>query len=294
MKISITLDQVEQIAAVAMRLSRSPAIGAKDFSIAADGTVVLNSSVLKASIEMWLQAQGHTVSDSDVETIGADGTVTIAVTQAAVLTPVPLPPVALVPVPLPVATVPPVAALPIQGHLVVIDPPLSATGKCTMFGLDWDGSKDPEDNQEGFFTDPSTGQSYNTGVQSLLGVSLPREVLMSSFGITDSWRIPALSDANTSAVWAKNAAAVRQFAVSHKVTFTIDSGGLSVVKAVLVDAGPEAIGKNGDCIGNMADFTYATAHALNTNGEAVATLEMLVNGAPVEIRGWDFVNKRVG
>lgn len=294
MKISISLDQTEQIAAVAMRLARAPAIGAKDFTISADGTVVLNSSVLKASIEMWLQAQGHTVSDSDVETIGADGNVTIVVSQAAVLTPVPLPPVALVPVPLPVAPVAPIAILPTQGHLVSLDPPMSATGKATMFGLNWDGARDQADNQQGFFTDPSTGKGYNTGVQTLLGISLPREILMSSFGISDAWRMPALSDQNTAEVWAKNAAAVRQFAISHRVTCTIDSGGMSVEKAVLVDAGPEAIGAHGDCIGNLCDLTYATAHALSTKGDALATIELLVNGAPVEVRGWDFVNRRVG
>ncbi len=289
MKISIELDHAEQIAAIQMWLSsRSPALyGSYNFTIASDGTIVLDHSVLKASIEMWLLAQGHTVSDSDVETIGADGTVTIALTQAPVLTPTPLPPVARVPVPAAAANIPS------KGHLVVVDPPLSATGNATMFGLDWNGERDKEDNQEGFFTDPSTGKEYDTGVRTLMGASLPREILMSSFGISDAWKTP-FSDAHTDEVWSKNAGAVRQFAMSHNVSLTIDSGGLSQEKVPLVDAGPLGIGKNGCTIGNLVDLTYCTAWALNTHGNSVCTIELLVNGSPIELRGWDFVNKRVG
>jgi hypothetical protein len=179
------------------------------------------------------------------------------------------------------------------GHMVTVDPPLSATGDMTMFGLNWNGDRDQADNQEGFFTDPVTGKPYNTGVKTLIGASLPREILMSSFGISDDWLV-SLSDAHTGEVWEKHAAAVREFVLSHHVTLTIDSGGLSAQNVALVDAGPEAIGKDGSCIGNLVDATYATAHALNRHGKAKATIELLVNESPIEIKGWNHDTKRVG
>jgi hypothetical protein len=266
-------------------------------------TYQLESADLKAALEAWMASRGTPVTDADEFTVGADGSVTIVVTKAVVdprsiggNTPSPITPPYATP---PIGVVAPsvVAALAaIPGHMVVANPPLSMTTQhCTMFALNWDGSKDAGDNGEGFFTDPSTGKPYATANKTLAGASLPREVLLSTFGISDDWKTPTVpTDANTSAIWSKQADLVRQFALSHKVTLNIDSGGLSARDVTLVDAGPEAIGEKGCCIGHGLDLTYFTAHELNTGGDAAATLEVLVDGAPVPIKGWDFATGRVG
>jgi hypothetical protein len=250
---------------------------------------------LKAAAEIWLTSNGHTVLDSDLFTLNADGTITVSVPSVAavsVASPVIVPAPVIAGI---VASAPTAMSAAAQGHLVQLDPPLSSTGRATMFGLRYDGSNDPGDDRIGFFTDPATGKSYDTGVKTLIGASLPREILMSSFGISNDWKTPAVSDANTLSVWKKHADAVRQFALDHNVTLTIDSGGIfSAQNVKLVDAGPEAVGEKGCCIGNMVDLTYGAAHALNTKGDAVCTIELLVNGSPIAISGWDFVNKRVG
>ena len=263
-----------------------------DVKAAVAAWLALQPHYLKNATVMWLASQGHPVVDSDSFELNADGTITVIVPS---LAPVPPPIVAVATAVAPVVTnaIVEVAAS-TQGHYVQIDPPLSATGRATIFGLNYDGSNDPGDNRIGFFTDPSTGKPYDTGVKALIGASLPREILMSSFGISDDWKTPEVSDAHTLTVWEQHAGAVRKFALSHNVTLTIDSGGFSAQRVKLVDAGPEAVGVNGCTIGNLIDLTYGAAHALNTKGDAICTIELLVNGAPIEIRGWDFANKRVG
>jgi hypothetical protein len=254
---------------------------------------------LKAAIELWMTAQGTPVTDADEFSVDAGGTVTIVVTSAVpAIIPVSVPLVVPAPMPAelfipPVIPVVPVAPLP--GHMVTGNPPMSLTTQhATMFALNWDGSKDAGDNGQGFFTDPSTGQPYATANKTLPGASLPREVLLSTFGVSDDWKTPTVSDSNTSAIWYKQADLVRQFALTHKVTLNIDSGGYSARGVPIVDAGPEAVGQHGCCIGHGLDVTYATAHELNTQGDAAATLEVLVDGAAVEIKGWDFAAGRVG
>ena len=264
-----------------------------DVQLAVAAWLASQPHYLKAATEMWLAAQGHPVMDTDSFTLNADGSITVTVPPVVAATVIA--PIVSTAIKIATASTPTAMSEAAQGHLVQLDPPLSATGRATMFGLNYDGSNDPGDNRVGFFTDPSTLKPYNTGIKTLIGASLPREILMSSFGISDDWKTPSVSDENTLTVWEKNADAVRAFALNHNVTLTIDSGGsYSSQNVKLVDAGPEAVGANGCCIGNMVDLTYGAAHALNTNGDAICTIELLVNGSPIEIKGWNFVNKRVG
>jgi hypothetical protein len=238
-------------------------------------TYELTPAELKIIIKGWMKSAGISVYANDTFDIGPGASITISVES-------PIPGETVTPV-----TPPVVPATP--GHMITANPPMSATGQMTQFGY-----QDPGDNGIGFFTNPATGQSFDTNNATVMGASLPREILMSTFHISDDWRIPSLSDANTSIVWGNHAGAVRQYALDHKVTVNIDSGGLSARSITLMDAGPEAIGPHGVCIGNVLDCTYALAHQLNTQGKALGTVEVLVDGVPVPILGWNAVNACVG
>lgn len=172
----------------------------------------------------------------------------------------------------------------VPGHNVQVDPPFSVTGRATIFGLEWSGAKDSQDNGLGFFKDPATEHSYNTQDKKLQGVSLPREVMLSTFGLSDEWRTRGIS-----AVWKEKAYELQKYVTLYQPTITIDSNGRSVAGVPLVDAGPSAYTKN------AIDLTYATAHALYTEGDATATY-MIVgkDGKPFEIKGWDFKLGKVG
>jgi hypothetical protein len=246
-------------------------------------TYQLQASDLKAAIEMWMAARGTVVTDADDFTVEPDGTVTIMVKGVPVVTS----PLGTTPV---VTSVPaPTVTIPLPGHMVTVDPPLSVTGKATMFGLNWDKSEDTGDQDKhggdmtGFFIDPSTGKNYVTHNKTLAGCSLPREVLLSTFLKIDSWKSDGID-----AVWSRSGSLLCQWVAGNKPLLTIDSGGLTVQGIPLVDAGPSAN------TGNAIDLTYATAHALNTNGDATATYMILVAGQPVPIRGWDSTKGCVG
>jgi hypothetical protein len=171
----------------------------------------------------------------------------------------------------------------VSGHTVTVDPPFSVTGRATMFGLNYDGSFDPADNGIGFFADPGTGRSYNTRNEALKGCSLPREVMLSTFLSIDSWKTDGIDR-----IWAQNAASVQDYVKKNKPLLTIDSAGKTAVDVPLVDAGPTAETRN------SIDLTFFVAHQLKTNGEALATYEILVDGTPLEIRGWNFKTGEVG
>lgn len=243
-------------------------------------TFELDASELKAAIEMWMQSKGMPVTDADEFTVDEAGNVTIVVTAVTA----PKVPVVVVsgPVVVPVSPAAPTAPV-IKGHAVTADPPFSATVWATVFGLNYDGSVDQADNGSGFFDDPATIKPYNTRDKTLVGCSLPREVLLSTFLGIDSWRTE-----NIDSVWSKNASVLRQWVDGNKPLLTMDSGGLSVFDVPIVDAGPTSK------TGNGIDLTYATAHALKTNGSALATYEILLGGKPVEIKGWKFSEKKVG
>jgi hypothetical protein len=171
----------------------------------------------------------------------------------------------------------------VSGPMVTVDPPFSVTGRATMFGLNFDGSFDPADNGIGFFTDPDTGRSYNTRNQGLKGCSLPREVMLSTFLSIDSWKTAGINR-----IWARNSASVQEYVTKNKPLLTIDSGGKTAANVPLVDAGPTAETRN------SIDLTFFVAHQLNTKGAALATYEILVDGTPLEIKGWNFKSGQVG
>jgi len=172
---------------------------------------------------------------------------------------------------------------PRPGHYVTEDPPLSCTCSATMFGLTWKGLVDPSDNGEGFFTDPASGKPYDTRINTLVGCSLPREVMLSTFGISDAWH-----DEGIATVWRENAGKVQEYVTKHTPLLVVDSGGHTLQKAPLVDAGPLAGTNNG------LDLTYSAAHLLDTQGKALVTYKILVGGEPIPIKGWLFDKRRVG
>jgi len=219
----------------------------------------------------------------------------LSLEQPSVAPPVPSIPVAPVnppsaPPPTPVAAPEPEVTV-VPGHEVTEDPPFSCTTRATMWGLNWNGTNDsgdldhtqPDGNSRGFFTDPATGKSYETHNKVLLGASLPREVLLSTFLGVDSWQSEAIL-----AVWKHYAADLRAWVLQHQPTLVIDSAGkYTVDDVVLADAGPTASTHNG------LDLTYAAAHALTTYGGANCTYKIVVAGTIQTIRGWDFINRRV-
>lgn len=180
--------------------------------------------------------------------------------------------------PPPVVVAPPVDGT--VGHMVTANPPYSATGIDTEFGY-----RDPGDNGIGFFTDPSTGRPYLTDNITLVGISLPREVLLSTFGISEEWRSISIDTA-----WAKHAKALRTYALGHTIRANVDGGGYSLRQIPLVDAGPKA----GLASKALVDLTYGAALALHTGGKALCTFELIIDGAPAELKGINFEKQVVG
>jgi hypothetical protein len=175
------------------------------------------------------------------------------------------------PAPAPVPA--PAPEVPSPGHMVTGNPPYSATGEATIFGLNYDGSSDTGDNGQGFFKDPKTGQAYQTRSETLAGASLPREVMLCTFlGLTTTAPI------NT--VWGQHASAVQDYVTKNTPLLNIDSGGKTAENVPLVDAGPTK------ATGAALDLTYYVAHALETNGKALVTYEIRVGGQPIEIKNW--------
>jgi hypothetical protein len=217
------------------------------------------------------------VTDADVFTVGPDGTVTVVITEPDDMPAAPVivsPPATL---PVNVSPIAPISAT-TPGHLVQVDPPLSVTGPATEFGY-----RDPTDNGIGFFYDPATGKPYLTNNDTIRGVSLPREVLLSTFLKIDSWKTEGID-----LVWSRNGSMLRQWVDGNKPLVTIDSGGKSAHGLPIVDAGPTA-GTD-----NAIDLTGKIAEELGTGGKAIATYMILIAGNPMEIRGWDFAKGRVG
>ncbi len=249
-------------------------------------TQEFSGSDLKLLIVEWMAAHGITVEITDDWSIDPSGDVTIT-KVIPIVGPV-SPPFVTPVVPTPPPLVPPVIPAVSPGHTVVLNPPYSVTGSATMFGLDWDGADDQGDENKdgqpltGFFTDPSTGKSYITHVKTQPGVSLPREVLLSTFLHIDDWATDGIDHS-----WSMHETILRQWVLGNQPLVTIDSEGASVLNHPIVDAGPTAGS------GNALDLTYLTAHALNTNGKAVCTYMVSVADNPLEIRGWDFLKKRV-
>jgi hypothetical protein len=251
------------------------------------------SKTLKSLLIGWLKSRGIAIDAAATFETDASGAVTIVSTNApesgAGPIVVPFKPSAQAPIVSPLATstpivspIPPISVI-YPGHMVTVDPPLSVTGTATMFGLNWDKSPDKTDNGIGFFTDLLTGKPYLTRDPLLVGCSLPREVMLSTFLGVETWRTAGVDNE-----WNARAAQVRLYVTANTPLLTIDSGGLSIQNVPLVDAGPSAD------TGNALDLTYRVAHELKTDGEAIATYMILVKGKPIQILGWDFAKGRVG
>lgn len=228
--------------------------------------IVITSNELQEAIKVWLESKG----------LKSDAGISFSVEAVGVTAPS-LPVTPIQPIQVPIVALQP-------GRAITVDPPLSATVEATNFGF-----RDPGDNGIGFFTNPVTGAEYRTNNATLIGASLPREVLLSTFLKVDDWRTSAIA-----AVWKKYAARLRQFVLINQPLLTIDSqGNQTLFKVPLVDAGPTASAGNvGDK--NGLDVTEAAKVALKTGGKAVCTYCIELGGALQEIRGWDFKAKKVG
>jgi hypothetical protein len=252
------------------------------------------SDTLKSVLVGWLTSRGIYVDAAATFEIDSSDNVTVTITNAPVApavsghgpiigtTPPPVtsPPATLAPV---VSPIPPISTT-TPGHLVQVDPPFSITGQATEFGY-----KDTTDNGLGFFYDPATGKPYQTNNDVIRGVSLPREVLLSTFLKIDSWKTEGIIS-----VWSRNEDLLRQWVDGNKPLVTIDSGGKSAADLPIVDAGPSAGTDNAiDCTGKIAMELRPTG-ADPTQFKQLATYMIVVAGAPIPIRGWDFSHGKVG
>jgi hypothetical protein len=137
----------------------------------------------------------------------------------------------------------------------------SATGRSTVFGLNYDGSTDAQDNGQGYFTDPTTGKPYNTRDPKLVGFSLPISVVNQSIG--NRW------DPQVQA---------RISSGEYKVKATTPDG--KSVVGPMVDVGPAA------WTGNAIDTTKGAADALGLKDNSRLTYQILdKNNNPIPIQG---------
>lgn len=135
-------------------------------------------------------------------------------------------------------------------------------GEATMFGLNWDGSRDKGDNGEGAW-------GAHTANKEIIGVSLPEGVLISTLGFSGTWK--------------DNAVKVGKYLGDNKVQVDVSRDGKSIL-ADIVDAGPAGYTHN------AIDLTYALAHSLSTNGKAIVSYSIIKDNVPMEIKGWDLKN----
>lgn len=176
----------------------------------------------------------------------------------------------------------PPAPMPRPGHYVTEDPPYSVTCWATMFGLNWNGSVDAGDNGVGNFIDHATGQPYNTRNHTLTGVSLPREIMMSTFLGFDGWK-----GENITEIWKSHEKAVQAFIENNSPSVYVDCLGHTLQNAPIVDSGPKA------STGNGLDLTFLSAHILDTHGRALVTYKIMIADKAVEIKGWNWSTRRI-
>jgi hypothetical protein len=200
----------------------------------------LSPEELKAAVEQYLVALGHPVATTDSFVLNPDGTVTVEIAQES-----------------PAAILPPKQ---VGSSSLPPDPPYSITGRATIFGLNYDGSVDKSDNGQGFF-------GYNTRDKSLIGASVPEEVLIATLGLTG--------------LWGHNAEAVLKWAKEQQPVVMVWSQrtGKSAL-AALVDVGPAL------STGNALDRTYGLCEALGDLDNGICTYCIDVGGKPIELKGW--------
>jgi hypothetical protein len=164
----------------------------------------------------------------------------------------------------------PVATPVSPGRVIDLATPVTdtiVTGRATVFGLNYDGSRDPGDNGVGAW-------GAHTANQTIMGASLPEGVMISTFGFTGTW--------------AENAERVGKFLGDNKIQVSVTSKGKTILLDV-DDAGP-AREYQGQLLHNAIDLTYAAAHALETNGDAIVSYQIIKDNQPMVIRGWDRLN----
>lgn len=147
------------------------------------------------------------------------------------------------------------------------DPALGIKCVATIFGLNYDGSRDKSDNGIGAFADPRTSRFYRTANESILGVSIP---------IPFYEETPDMSRADIE---------------SGTVTVTIeDPAGQLYQGLKIVDLGP---GEHGFLIKDSAghphllDRTYALCALMNSFDDAPITYWILRGGVPYSVKGQD-------
>jgi hypothetical protein len=131
----------------------------------------------------------------------------------------------------------------------------SVTGRATIFGLNWDGSRDPADNGQGYF-------GYNTHDKELIGVSLPIAVINGTIG---SYKNPQI---------------IEQIKTERFKVKVVAPGGREIV-AKIVDVGPAK------WTHNAIDLTYGTTQVLGLKDNTVLTYWVIgPEGNPIPIHGW--------
>ncbi len=212
---------------------------------------ILDHTELKTAVEQYLSAQGHLVADSDSFTLNPDGTVTVEATHMAIAVPEKAITGVLVP-PVVQSITPPIPSA--QNSITCV---------ATIFGLNYDGSIDTEDNGQGAFIDPATGKPYDTRNKSLVGCAIPAQILWPTIGVRD-----------------KDSISKREFVAIVSSTKTGKA-----VTAPIVDLGP---GQGGNLLRNpdrFFDCTYGLVQALGHTDNAEVTYQIFGNAGPLPIKG---------
>lgn len=132
-----------------------------------------------------------------------------------------------------------------------------------MFGLNWNGSIDESDNGQGFF-------GYNTRDKSLHGVGLPVATLDRALGLFNG-AVDRLGANIVERAPGRYAVPVilNQIKSGIFVVSVTNKNGVTDTNCLIVDVGPA------HWTGNELDLTYATAHALDTKGDAKVSFAII-------------------
>jgi hypothetical protein len=135
-----------------------------------------------------------------------------------------------------------------------------ARGRQTIFGLEYNGNDDPQDNGIGFFRDPVTGRPYDTRNPNLVGASLNVGLFNGTIGNR--------YDKGIQAAVSKG---------QYKVQVTTDDGKSIVMP--MVDSGPAG------WTGNAVDLTKGATDALGIKDNTILNYQILgPDGKPMAIK----------
>jgi hypothetical protein len=256
-------------------------------------------SQLEAALIAWMASKGRVIPEGAVFTFSTDGATIVTEDELFSDEPtVPLQGTATVPT---VFLVPGAPAPVVTAEGPVVSPlfpakiplaPLSATGKATVFGRNYNDSDDTGDlnpdgsDSSGFFIDPATGKNYATHLDSCVGGSLPREVLLSTLLGVDDWRSNGIDS-----VWMTHAAAVQAAVTERGITMTVHDfvATKTAAEIPLVDAGPSAHTYA------LFDRTRGLCQLMGSKDDShVAVWLQGADGVILPIRGWLFDKEKVG